>query len=38
MRQLMPATAQRYGLMVTTGIDERYDVTKSTAAAISHLQ
>lgn len=38
LRQLMPATAQRYGLIVTTGVDERYDITKSTIAAISHLQ
>ncbi|MCX6823578.1 MAG: lytic transglycosylase domain-containing protein [candidate division SR1 bacterium] len=36
--QLMPGTAQKYGLIVTTGVDERYDVAKSTAAAISHLK
>lgn len=38
LRQLMPATAQRYWLLVSTGIDERYDVIKSTAAAITHLK
>lgn len=36
--QLMPATAQRYGVIVTSGVDERYDVAKSTAAAIDHLK
>jgi len=36
--QLMPGTAQKYGLIVTTGVDERYDITKSTAAAISYLK
>ena len=38
LRQLMPGTAQRYGLMVNSGIDERYDVVKSTAAAINYLK
>ena len=36
--QLMPGTAQRYGLLVNSGVDERYDVTKSTAAAINYLK
>ncbi len=36
--QLMPGTAQKYGLIVNEFVDERYDVVKSTAAAISHLK
>ena len=36
--QLMPGTAQKYGLLVNDTVDERYDVAKSTAAAISYLQ
>ena len=38
LRQLMPWTAQKYGLVISSGVDERYDVVKSTAAAISHLK
>ena len=38
LRQLMPGTAQKYGLLVNEFVDERYDVAKSTAAAISHLK
>ncbi len=36
--QLMSGTAQRYGLIVNEFVDERYDVAKSSAAAISHLK
>jgi membrane-bound lytic murein transglycosylase D len=38
LRQLMPGTAQKYGLIVNEFVDERYDVAKSTAAALSHLK
>lgn len=38
LRQLMPGTAQKYGLLVNEFVDERYDVAKSTAAAVSHLK
>jgi len=38
LRQLMPGTAQKYGLIVNDTVDERYDVAKSTAAAILYLQ
>ena len=38
LRQLMPGTAQKYGLLVNNTVDERYDVAKSTAAAILYLQ
>jgi hypothetical protein len=38
LRQLMPGTAQKYGLVINKFVDERYDVAKSTAAAISHLK
>jgi hypothetical protein len=38
LRQLMPGTAQKYGLIVNDTVDERYDVEKSTAAAISYLK
>lgn len=37
IRQFMPDTAKRYGLVVNALVDERYDVTKSTAAAIKYL-
>lgn len=37
IRQFMPWTAQKYGLIVNSGVDERFDVAKSTAAAITHL-
>lgn len=36
--QFMPATAQRYGLVVNEFVDERMDVTKSTAAAIRYFK
>ena len=36
--QLMSGTAQRYWLTVNEFVDERYDVAKSSAAAISHLK
>lgn len=35
--QLMPATAQRYWLLVNSGVDERFDVQKSSTAALRHL-
>jgi membrane-bound lytic murein transglycosylase D len=35
--QLMPQTAQRYGLMVSKARDERLDVVKSTRAAARYL-
>ncbi len=38
LRQLMPATAQKYWLLVNESVDERFDVAKSTAAAISYLK
>jgi len=34
----MPGTAQRYGLVINEFVDERYDVAKSTAAAIKYLK
>jgi hypothetical protein len=36
--QFMPGTAKKYGLLVTTGVDERFDVVKSTAAAMRYFQ
>lgn len=38
IRQFMPATAKAYGLIVNDAIDERFDVEKSTAAAMKHLK
>lgn len=38
LRQFMPDTARGYGLVVNELVDERFDVAKSTAAAISHLK
>jgi hypothetical protein len=35
--QLMPATAVRFGLRVDSDVDERFCVTKSTAAAAAYL-
>ena len=35
--QFMPATARSKGLVVNEFVDERFDVTKSTVAAISYL-
>ncbi|KDM92227.1 lytic transglycosylase domain-containing protein [Photobacterium galatheae] len=35
--QLIPATAQRFGLQVASDNDERFDVNKSTQAAASYL-
>lgn len=35
--QLMPATARRFGLIVTTEKDERFDLEKSTHAAAQYL-
>lgn len=36
--QLMPDTAQRFGLAINDAIDERRSVTKSTAAAVTYLR
>lgn len=36
--QLMPQTAQGYGLIVNSNVDERYDVEKSTYAACKHFK
>jgi membrane-bound lytic murein transglycosylase D len=36
--QLMPETARRFGLTVTGTVDERFDVQKSTVAAIAYLE
>lgn len=36
--QLMPGTAKGYWLIINEFVDERFDVEKSTAAAISYLQ
>ncbi len=38
VRQFMPDTARRYGLIVNDFVDERYDVHKSTDAAIHYFQ
>ncbi|MCM1164056.1 MAG: lytic transglycosylase domain-containing protein [Muribaculaceae bacterium] len=38
MWQFMPATAKEYGLEVSTEVDERYDVEKSTEAACRYLK
>ncbi len=36
--QLMPNTAQHYGLIVNSEIDERYDVEKATVVACKHFK
>lgn len=36
--QLMPATAQNYGLTVNSEVDERYDVEKATHVACQHFK
>ena len=36
--QLMPNTAQNYGLTVNNEVDERYDVEKATRAACQHFK
>lgn len=36
--QLVPSTAQNYGLVVNGEVDERYDVEKSTVAACKHFK
>lgn len=36
--QLMPATAHRFGLRVDGGMDERFDIRKSTVAAANYLR
>lgn len=36
--QFMPGTAKKYGLVVNEFVDERYDVAKSTAAAMRYFQ
>jgi len=36
--QLMPNTAQNYGLIVNNEVDERYDVEKATRAACQHFK
>ena len=36
--QLMPATAQNYGLEVTSEVDERLDVEKATVVACKHFR
>ncbi len=36
--QLMPSTAKRYGLRVDSIVDERFDVVKSTHAAMQYLR
>lgn len=38
IRQFMPGTAKKYGLLVNEFVDERFDVTKSTAAAIRYFK
>lgn len=38
IRQFMPWTAKKYGLIVNEYVDERFDVEKSTAAAILHFK
>lgn len=35
--QLMPVTARRFGLQVNNSVDERFDVAKSTGAAVAYL-
>lgn len=37
IRQFMPDTARGHGLLVNEFIDERFDIAKSTAAAMQHL-
>jgi len=36
--QFMPATAKQYGLEITTEVDERYSIEKSTVAACKYLR
>ncbi len=36
--QLMPETAQNYGLVINEDVDERYDVEKSTRIACKHFK
>lgn len=38
IRQLIPSTAERYGLIINNEVDERLDFEKSTDAAIAYLQ
>lgn len=38
IRQFMPDTARRYGLVVNGLVDERFDVDKSTAAAMKYFK
>lgn len=38
IRQFMPDTARRYGLVVNDFVDERFDIAKSTAAAIQYFK
>jgi len=38
IRQFMPATARRYGLVVNDSVDERFDFEKSTNAAMRYLR
>lgn len=36
--QLMPDTAKRYGLVINDYVDERFDIQKSTTAALDYLE
>ncbi len=36
--QIMPNTAQGYGLIINNDVDERYDIEKSTIAACKHFK
>lgn len=36
--QLMPDTAKRYGLVINDYVDERFDIQKSTTAALDYIQ